>query len=221
MRLLVFLLVAANLVFFAWMQGYLGERENPDAVRLTQQLQADKLRVLSRDEAPQILPPIVAAPAKPPPEKCLAWRDLALATADQVESMLAERFAGLRRARHVIPEASSWWVFIPPQANKAEADKKAGELKRLGAPEFFVVQEPGPNRFAVSLGIFSSEQAAEERLASLRGKGVKSAKVGLRTVISPEQLTLEATGPVPMLEEARTAVQQQLPDIKTAACGNS
>lgn len=218
MRLLVFLLVAANLAFFAWAQGYLGEHENPDALRLTQQLKADQLRVLSRDEAPKIAPPQAAAAAKPPPDKCLVWDGLTAATADQVESTLVERFAGLRRTRHVIPEVSSWWIFIPPLANKADADKKAGELKRLGAPEFFVVQDPGPNRFAISLGIFSSEPAAEERLASLRSKGVKSAKVARRTVISPEQVSLEAAGPAPMLEEAREAVQQRLPDIKTVDC---
>jgi hypothetical protein len=218
MRLIVFLLVAANLAFFAWAQGYLGERENPDAVRLTQQLEADKLRVLSRDEAPQ-KSSTPAVPVQPAPEKCLAWSGLTVASADQIEAGLAERFAGLRSTRHVIPETSSWWIFIPPQPSKAEAEKKAGELKRLGAPEFFIVQEPGPNRFAISLGIFSSEEAAEERFESLRAKGVKSAKVARRTVISPEQVSLEATGPEPMVEAARQSVQQQLPEIKTVACG--
>ena len=218
MRLLVFLLVAANLAFFAWTQGYLGEPENPDALRLAQQLKADQLRVLSRDEAPKSAPPPAAAAAKPAPDKCLVWGGLTAATAEQVESMLVERFAGLRRTRHVVPEASSWWIFIPPLASTVDADKDAGELKRLGAPEFFVVQEPGPNRFAISLGIWASEPAAEERLALLRGKGVKSAKVARRTVISPEQVSLEAAGPAPMLEEAREAVQQRLPDIKTVDC---
>jgi cell division septation protein DedD len=217
MRVLVFLLVAANLAFFAWAQGYLGEHQNPDAVRLTQQLLADKLRVLSRDEAPQSQsPPVVAA--KPLAENCLSWSGFVATTADQAESVLAERFAELRRVRHTVPEVGSWWVVIPPQTNKAEAEKKAGELKRLGAPEFFVVQEPGPNRFAISLGIFSTEQAAEERLVSLREKGVKSAKVARRTVIAPEQIRLEAVGPVPVLEAAREALQQLAPDIKTTNC---
>ena len=219
MRLIVFLLVAANLAFFAWAQGYLGERENPDAVRLTQQLEADKLRVLSRDEAPQKSSQAAAAAVKPAVEKCLAWSGLTVASADQIEVLLEGRFASLRRARHVVPETSSWWIFVPPQSSKADAEKKAAELKRLGAPEFFIVQEPGPHRFAISLGIFSSEQAAEERLESLRSKGVKSAKVAKRTLISPEQVSLEATGPESMLEEARQSVQQQLPDIGTAACG--
>ena len=218
MHILVFILVAANLTFFAWTQGYLGSRDNPDAVRQTQQLAAEKMIVLSRDEPPKDKAP-APVEKKPVQEKCLAWPGLNAASADRLEALLTERFAGLRRTRHVIPEASSWWVFIPPQASKAEADKKALELKRLGAPEFFVIQEPGANRFAISLGIFSSESAAEERLEVLRAKGVKSAKFARRTVLRPEQITLEMTGPEPMIDAAREAIQPQVPEQKTAACG--
>jgi hypothetical protein len=226
MRALVFLLVVANLAFFAWAQGYLGERESPDAIRLSQQVAADKLTVLSRDEppAPRSDAPKPKAPAaekKSLVEKCLAWVGLATADADRLDTTLSENFSALRRARHVIPESASWWVFIPSLANKADADKKAAELKKLGAPEFFIIQETGPNRFAISLGIFSSEQAAEERREFLRGKGVKSAKTARRTVTRAEQISIEATGQEAMVDAAREALQQQLPDIKTAACGNN
>ncbi|MDQ5916515.1 MAG: hypothetical protein QG584_2409, partial [Pseudomonadota bacterium] len=73
--------------------------------------------------------------------------------------------------------------------------------------------------FAISLGIFSSESAAEERLEVLRAKGVKSAKFARRTVLRPEQITLEMTGPEPMIDAAREAIQPQVPEQKTAACG--
>lgn len=220
MRAIVFLLVVANLAFFAWAQGYLGQREHPDALRMSQQLAADKLTVLSRDEAPKPKPAAVVEKKVPVVEKCQAWAGLTPAEAEQLDSVLGENFAGLRRTRHAIPESSSWWVFIPALANKAEADKKAGELKRMGAPEFYVIQDPGPNRFAISLGIFSSEQAAEDRLEALRAKGVRSAKTGRRTTVRPEQISLEATGPEPMLDAARQSIQQKLPELKTTACGN-
>ena len=225
MRVFVFILVAANLVFLAWTQGYLGERASPDAIRLQQQLEADKLRVLSRDEPPGPKVPEkkagkVEKPEKAAPvEKCLAWTALAEADTGRLDALLADKFSGLRRERHVIPEMSSWWVFIPPLANKAEADKKSGELKRMGAPEFFVISEAGPNRWAISLGIFSSEQAANDRLESLREKGVRSAKVGRRGATRPEQVSFEVTGPEPMVDAARDAVAAQLPDAKVAACG--
>ena len=219
MRILVFLLVAANLAFFAWTQGYLGQRENPDAVRLTQQLEAERLAVLSRDEPPA--PKVPPATKKTVVEKCVAWTGLVEAEASQVDALLAEKFAGLRRARHVVPEISSWWVFIPPQTSKAEADKKAGELKRLGAPEFFVVQDAGPNRWAISLGIFSSEQAANERLESLKAKNVKTAKVGKRATSRPEQVSIEASGAEPMIDAARDALGAQMPALSASTCGKN
>ncbi len=224
MRVFVFILVAANLVFFAWTQGYLGERGSPDAIRLQQQLEAERLRVLSRDAPPVAAAAAAKAPEKKaekaaPVEKCLAWTGLADADAGALDALLADKFSNLRRERHVLPEISTWWVFIPPLANKAEADRKSGELKRMGAPEFFVVQEAGPYRWAISLGIFSSEQAAGERLDALREKGVKSARVARRSTTRPEQVSFELTGPEPLVDAARDAVAAQLPEVKTAACG--
>src|SRR5574343_1537709 len=103
MRILVFLLVGANLVFFAWTQGYLGSRDSPDAVRLTQQLEADKLLVLSRDEPPvPAKPEKVAATEKAADrkivEKCLAW-SLPQADAERVDACLATNHADLKRKR--------------------------------------------------------------------------------------------------------------------------
>lgn len=218
MRAIVFLLVALNLVFFAWTQGFIGVQTTPDAVRLNEQLAADQIKVLSRDEPPEARTEEVK---KPVPERCLAWLVPAEADAERLEAALGESFGGLRRVRRVLPEQSSWWVLIPPQANKAEADKKAAELKRLGIKDFFVVQEAGANRLAISLGVFSSEQAAEERLEDLRGQGVRSAKVARRAVLRAEQVLLEATGPETRVSEAKDAMSQQFPDMKTAACGNS
>jgi hypothetical protein len=40
-------------------------------------------------------------------------------------------------------------------------------------------------------------------------------------VTRAEQLSIEATGQEAMVDAAREALQQQLPDIKTAACGNN
>jgi hypothetical protein len=249
MRLVVFLLVVANLVFFAWTQGYLGGRDNPDAARLTQQLAADQLIVLSRDQPPGARPEPPAARPEPPAAeapppandaadeatkkpiaekisvekisaegKCLAWTALPAADADKLEAIVAGGYAGLQRTRHVTPETGSWWVFIPPLPSKADADRKASELKRFGAPEFYIVQDAGPNRYAISLGIFSSEQAANERLAALREKGVRSAKVGPRTGRN-EQVAIEVNGPEAMVDAARQAVLKQFPDANPGACG--
>ena len=70
--------------------------------------------------------------------------------------------------------------FIPPQPNRAAALKKTAELKSLGIDDYFILQDEGKMRWAVSLGVFSSEEAAKSRLEALRAKGVRSAQTGER-----------------------------------------
>jgi hypothetical protein len=51
-KVLVFLLVLGNLLFYAFSAGYLGHPDNPDAARVDQQITPERLRVVSRGEAP-------------------------------------------------------------------------------------------------------------------------------------------------------------------------
>jgi hypothetical protein len=69
---------------------------------------------------------------------------------------------------------------MPPQRNRQGANQKVAELKRLGVDEYFVVQDDPDFRFAISLGVFKSAEAARSRLEQLRAKGVRSARVGSR-----------------------------------------
>jgi len=62
----------------------------------------------------------------------------------------------------------------------------AAELKALGIEDYFIVQEEGPNRWALSLGVFRAEDAAQARLATLRSQGVRTARVGARDTVVPK-----------------------------------
>jgi len=218
MRFLVFLLVLANLLFFVWAQGHFGAPANPDALRLEQQLLADQVTVVARGEPPGAL---AKSAGKVPEEKtvdsCLLWNELPIVEADRLERLLAEKFAAFKPTRSITAGSSTFWVYIPPLANKPEADKKAAELKRFGAPEFYIVQDAGPNRLAISLGIFSSEEAANERLEALRTKGIKSARVGERNT-RPALAALEVRGPGEQADALREAAQALLPEAKPASC---
>lgn len=222
MRWLVFLLVLGNLLFFAYAEGYFGKPHNPDAVRVHKQIRPENIRVVSRDIPPPGLSPVkpnagdvavtATSPAEPPPESatakpatetaqaksediCLAWSGLAVKEADQLADLLKDKFNDFKQARRTEKTAvKSWWVFIPPLPTKADADKKAGELKQLGIKDFIVVQDAAPNRLAISLGVFSTEATARTRLAELREKGVKSAK--LEPYSNKDAVVLEARGPV-------------------------
>ena len=69
MRVLVFLLILANLLFLAWARGYLGSPGNADASRVSQQLLPDRLSIVARGEPPPLPPTSEPAPRvveKPP-----------------------------------------------------------------------------------------------------------------------------------------------------------
>lgn len=83
-----------------------------------------------------------------------------------------------------IQEATSHIVFIPPQADKESAEKKAAELRRLGIEDFFIIQDNSNLRWGISLGVFKQEEAARTHLANLNQKGVRSARIAPRTVSS-------------------------------------
>lgn len=219
MRIVVFLLLFGNLLFFAWTQGYLGSTAGPDALRMEEQLQPEKLRIVARGEPP----PVESKPeAKARKEEvaCRQWPKLAAADADRLERFVAEKFPSYQVARSNHPGSVSYWVFIPPLASKQEADRKAAELKRLAVPEFYIVQDAGPNRLAISLGIFSSEEAAQARLEALRAKGLKSAKLGERNG-EPARVTLEARGPAAQADALLQGVAESLPDPAPSNCAGA
>ena len=52
MRALVFLLILANLLFYAWTHDYLGASRDSESYRVAQQLRAEQIRVVSNDLPP-------------------------------------------------------------------------------------------------------------------------------------------------------------------------
>ena len=220
MRAFVFLLILANLLFLAWTQGFLGSSSGPDALRLQQQLRTDNVVIVARDVPPEL--PVNNEKDGKAAEKgvvnlCTRLDELPLADATRFEAALAGKMPTFKVARTMTKGRASYLVYIPPQDSKQDADKKAGELKKLNIPDFFVVQDDGPNRFAISLGIFSSEAAANEQYAKLRKKGVRSAKVGERSA-KPSAVSLDISGPEVQAEALRHLVAEVLPEKKPGVC---
>ena len=194
MRTLFLLLLAAGLGFFAWTRFFAAPDPALDALPLAQQVRPEKLRIVQESELAKVPPPVAAkpkpAPPPPPPEPtplaCLEWGSFSPADAERAAQRLEPLALGARLAQYRGEETAGWWVYIPPQANRAAAQKKAAELKKLGVEEYFVVQEEGRQRWALSLGVFRTEDAAKARLEALRARGVKSAAVGQRETRVPK-----------------------------------
>lgn len=195
MRALFLALLFANLALYAWWRY--GVPEDTAPAPLSRQIAPDKLKVV----APANLPPVSAVtkpPATPPVSAptaaatataaaaCLEWGSFTVADAPRAEQALEPLGLGARLAQRRSEEQAGWWVFIPPQANRQGALRKAAELKQLGVEDYFVVQEEGAYRWALSLGVFRTEEAAQARLAALRGQGVRTARVGARETVVPK-----------------------------------
>lgn len=120
------------------------------------------------------------SPVKPGTPVCLEWSDfsgsdLARATAALSALQLADKLSQRQIERDI-----GYWVYIPPLRNKTAIYRKIAELKALGIREYFVMQNPGRWLNAISLGIFKTQEAAQNFHRHLQAKGVRTARVGER-----------------------------------------
>ena len=187
MRTVFFLLLLANLGFFAW--TYLGAGRASDEPQLIeQQLNPNEIRLLTGDQVAKLAADRAKQAAerpKPPPPKapvaaCLELGGFNPGDVVQVQRALEPLGLGARLSQRRAEEIASYWAFIPPLRNRQAANSKAAELRKLGVEDFFIVQEDPKFRFAISLGVFKTEEAAKARLEELKKKGVRSARVGPR-----------------------------------------
>ena len=173
MRTVVVLLLLANLALAGYI--WLDSASGGEGVRLKQQVRPDAIKLLSPQEVAALGPAKAAALA----DVCLEWGpfgevERVRALAD-VEPLALGKLLSQRR----VESATGYWVYLPPFANKAAADKRAGELRSAGIKDVFVI-DGGAQRFALSLGVFRTEDAANAHLADLARQGVTGAKTGPR-----------------------------------------
>ena len=174
MRLFVLLLVLANVVFYAWVR-YVPESSSPESQLVAQQINPESIRLLS---APQVA---ARKPAPPKTVACMEWHGFSVEEMARAQEALLSTSPGVKVTERRTEEAAGWWVFMPPQANRQGAVQKVEEIKRLGIEEYFIVQEDPKFRFAVSLGVFRTEEAARNKLEQLQGRGVRTARIGPRS----------------------------------------
>lgn len=133
--------------------------------------------------APASPAPATTAATTPPkpsgPLACFAWRNILPADLPNARKRLAAlQLGGEVSVQNVGAEGPQrFWVYIPPRGTLADAQKKAEELRGLGVSDFFVVADGSRWNRAVSLGLFSTREAAERRLEALKQQGVRSAVV--------------------------------------------
>lgn len=179
---LVVLLLAANLGWLAWSQGWLrplglAPRLQAEPERLQRQVQPEaiRLRPLEHAEAPvrEAPTPAPATPAAPAPTACL-----------QIGTFDATQVEAVRRAAASLPQGSwridpvqlpgRWMLYVGKLPDAAAVAARRAELRAAGVDTDRpgAALEPG-----LSLGRFSSEEAAERGLEGLARKGVRGVRV--------------------------------------------
>lgn len=230
-------LLAANVVCLAATQGLLGSVASDDhePARLKNQIGAGKLVMLSSGQlqaaqsaatvatTPAPAPDAPAPAAVPKPAVALVCTEVSNvrpADAIRFDARVAKLDLGTRQTRREIPSTdfSSYIVFIPPQGSKEAADRKAAELKALDVTNFFIMNADSPMKWAISLGVFKSEAAAQTELATLNKQGVHSAKVAGRSSAAATRITYQFRGIDAATSARIEKIADAFPDLETRAC---
>lgn len=212
MRTLVFLLLLANLTLFGYIK--LDSLSAGEGVRLAQQIQPDKIVLLSPQQVAALGPAKVSALA----DVCLEWGPFS--DSDKLRALASLEPLDLSKliSQKKVEVVANYWVFIPPAPNRTTADRRVDDLKARGVRDLLVI-DAGPQRFAISLGVFRTEEAAQARLAALEAQGVTTAKVGSRAQSITQTALVVRDPPAPAVTRLKE-LQGEFPatEIKIGTC---
>lgn len=128
-----------------------------------------------------------ATPAATAALRCMEWGSFNADEITSAESLLRTAMNTLPPSAHKLAlsrrssvEPSSWVVYLPSQDGLQTASTNAATLREMGITDFYVLQEQGPLRFALSLGVFRNAESAERHAAALEARGVRGAQIHAR-----------------------------------------
>lgn len=141
-------------------------------------------RERNRDEVRlvAVTPPLIAARTNEESRRtvqnlagaaCVEFSGIAAADMARGRDAFAAFRLGDRLTERRVEEITRHWVFIGPLRDRKSADERMAQLRRQGIGEMSIRSDN-----AISLGVFSTEEAARRYLSTLEGKGVKDAQSG-------------------------------------------
>jgi SPOR domain len=172
-RFLFFLLLlaAAGLGIHLWLSAATGKTDYS-----TRERNRDDVRIVG------VTPPTVAARNNEDAQRaqqtlagaaCVEFSGIAAADAARARTAFDAMALGDRLSERRVEEISRYWVFIPAVSDRKAADTAVAQLKRQGVNDVSLRPDN-----SISLGVFSTEDAAARFLTSLQAKGVKNAEAG-------------------------------------------
>jgi hypothetical protein len=194
-------LLGANGVLLAYGQGLLGQPGDGarEPARLKNQLAPERMQQLTPTQARQAAQSAAPAPqaevAIPAPEPapvpapapvprnlvaCVQAGPFSTADARRFEARVARLGLAPRQSRIDMPyqEVTSRLVYLPPNGGREGAQRRVAELRERGVTNFFIMQnDTSPLRYAISLGVFKSDGAAQKLVADLQRQGVRGVRI--------------------------------------------
>jgi hypothetical protein len=172
-RFLFFILLLATLGFGAhlWLSA---SAENHDFS--TRERNRDEVRIVA------VTPPTVAARDAEQTRQtvqslagaaCVEFSGIAGADIARGRDAFAALKLGERLVERRVEEITRYWVFMAPVSDRRSAEISMAQLRRQGVTEMSIRPDN-----AISLGVFSTEEAARRYLSSVETKGVKGADAG-------------------------------------------
>ena len=171
-RVLIALLLLANLAFFGWAQGWLdgvvglrstGDRE-PE--RLQRQVRPELIRILPAGAAGEVAAATTCLEAGP-----FGDAEVAAAQAAVQAALPAGSWATVKTE-----QPGTWIVYMGRYANRDALTKKEDELKRRKLPYDEIRDHPSLAP-GLSLGRFDAPAAAAQALEQFIQQGIRSARV--------------------------------------------
>jgi hypothetical protein len=215
MRPVVILLLLANLTFFGYTR--LDVTSDGEAARLDEQVQPEKIKLLTPQQVAALGPAKVAALS----DVCLEWGPLGEADRTRALADLEPLALGKLLSQRRIESSMAFWVYLPPAANRAEADRRAADLRARGVGDALVV-DSGPQRNAVALGSFHAEDIAQARLADLVKLGVTNARLAPRQQVITQSVLVIRDPQAPVVAKIRDLVAAYPgTDAKVGSCEKS
>ena len=172
-RLLFFLLLLAALALGAhlWLTAqaeipdFASRERNRDEVRIVA-VTPPTVAAKRAEETRQVMQSLVGA-------ACVEFSGIAAGDATRAHDAFAALKLGDRLTERRVEEITRHWVFVPAARDRRIAETTVAEIRRRGVNDVSLRPDN-----AISLGVFSTEEAARRFLASIESKGVKGAEEG-------------------------------------------
>ena len=198
LRVIVGLLLVANLLFFGWSQGWLeliGLRPGSDR-------EPERLQRQVRPEVIRVLPP-GAASAASVGAACLEAGPFAEAEFDAARTAAQAALPAGSVATVKTTQPGSWMVYMGRYAGREAMTKKEDELKRRRLP-YEEIREGAGLAPGLSLGRFDNPDAAARALDQFSQQGIRTARVvELSPAVGRFWLRMEGANPALAVQAAK------------------